>query len=85
MEIHLVGAEFFHVDTQTDMTQLILAFNNFMKAPKNHCHTTYQQKGHTHTCCYKLGNCKVPMVVTETRIYQVQFSIIFQALHNHNF
>ena len=30
-----VGAEFFRVDRQTDMTKLIVAFRNFSNAPKN--------------------------------------------------
>jgi hypothetical protein len=34
MKIHLVGAESFHVDRQTDMTKLPLALSNFAKAPK---------------------------------------------------
>jgi hypothetical protein len=35
MEIHPVGAELFHADGGADMTQLIVAFRNFVKAPKN--------------------------------------------------
>jgi hypothetical protein len=39
MEIHLVTAELFHadghIDTWTDMTELIVAFSNFAKASKN--------------------------------------------------
>jgi len=34
---------------------------------------------------YKLGDFNIPVVVTETWIHQVQFSINFQALHIHNF
>jgi len=29
-----MGAEFFHVDGQTDMAKLNVAFHNFTKAPK---------------------------------------------------
>jgi len=35
MKIHRVGAEIFHADRQTDMTKLIVAFQNFAIAPKN--------------------------------------------------
>jgi len=43
MEIHLVGTELFQVygerdrqtDSQTDMTELVVTFGNFAKAPKN--------------------------------------------------
>jgi hypothetical protein len=31
---HLVETELFHVDGQTDMTKLIIAFRNFANAPK---------------------------------------------------
>ena len=34
MKIRPVGAEFFHADGRTDMTKLIVAFRNFVKAPK---------------------------------------------------
>ena len=34
MVIRLMGTEFFHVDRQTNMTKLIVAFRNFPKAPK---------------------------------------------------
>jgi len=35
MKIGPVGAELFRTDGQTDITQLIVAFHYFMKAPKN--------------------------------------------------
>jgi hypothetical protein len=35
MKIRPVGAELFHVDGQTDVTKLIVAFCSFAKAPKN--------------------------------------------------
>jgi hypothetical protein len=35
MKILPVGAELFHADGQTDMTNLTVAFHNFAKAPKN--------------------------------------------------
>jgi len=39
MKIRPVGAQLFHedgrMDRPTDMTKLIVAFRNFMKAPKN--------------------------------------------------
>ena len=35
IKIRPVGAELFHVDGQTDMTKLIVAFRNFANAPKN--------------------------------------------------
>jgi hypothetical protein len=34
MKIHPVGAELFHADRRTDMTQLIAAVSNFGDAPK---------------------------------------------------
>ena len=34
IKICLVGAELFHADRQTDMTKLIVAFRNFLNAPK---------------------------------------------------
>jgi hypothetical protein len=35
MNIHPVGAELLHADGQTDMTKLVVAFRNFVTAPKN--------------------------------------------------
>ena len=35
MKIRPMGVELFHADGQTDMTQLIVAFRNFAKAPAN--------------------------------------------------
>jgi hypothetical protein len=35
MKIHPVGAESFHVDGQTDVTKLAVAFRNFADMPKN--------------------------------------------------
>ena len=35
MEIGLVGAELFHADRGTDMTEIIVTFCNFANAPKN--------------------------------------------------
>jgi predicted metal-dependent hydrolase len=35
MKIRLVGAQFFHVDGQTDMTKQIVALRAFAKAPKS--------------------------------------------------
>ena len=32
-----MGAELFHTDGRTDMTQLIVAFRHFANAPKNVC------------------------------------------------
>jgi hypothetical protein len=29
-----MGAKFFHADGETEMTELIVAFRNFVKAPK---------------------------------------------------
>jgi hypothetical protein len=34
MKIRPVGAELFHVDGRTDMTNLIVAIRNFVNAPK---------------------------------------------------
>ena len=34
MKIRSVEAELFHADGQTDMTKLIVAFRNFVNAPK---------------------------------------------------
>jgi len=34
MKIRPVGAELFHTDGQTDMTELIVAFRNFANAPQ---------------------------------------------------
>ena len=34
MKIHSVGAEMFHADRRTDITKLIVAFCNFVNAPK---------------------------------------------------
>ena len=34
-KIHPVGAELFHADGQTDITTLMVAFRNFVNAPKN--------------------------------------------------
>ena len=35
MKIHMVGAEFFHADGQTDMTKLIVAFRSLRTRLKN--------------------------------------------------
>jgi len=35
MEIRQVGEELFRADGRTDMTKLIMAFRNFVNAPKN--------------------------------------------------
>ena len=35
MRIHLLEAEMFHADGQTDMSKLTEAFRNFTKEPKN--------------------------------------------------
>ena len=35
MKIRPVGAELFHADRRTDMTKLIIAFRNYVNAPKN--------------------------------------------------
>jgi len=35
MKIRSVGAELFRADGQTDMTKLIIAFLDFVKAPKH--------------------------------------------------
>jgi len=35
MKIHPLGTEMCHVDGQTDMTKLTVAFRNFAKAPKD--------------------------------------------------
>jgi len=40
MKIHPVGAELFQGDLQTDNTKVIFAFQNSVKATKNHFHTT---------------------------------------------
>jgi hypothetical protein len=46
-----VGAELFHVDGQTDMTELTVAFRNFSGAPKmatlvrNKCQCSKQKPG----------------------------------------
>jgi hypothetical protein len=37
MKIRPVGAELFHADGKTDMTELTVAFRNFSNDPKNHC------------------------------------------------
>jgi hypothetical protein len=34
MKIHLVGAELFHADGKTDMTNLLIAFRNFANVAK---------------------------------------------------
>jgi hypothetical protein len=35
MKIHLVGAELFHADRQTDIMNIIVALCNFVNVPKN--------------------------------------------------
>ena len=41
MKIRPVGAELFHEDRRTDMTRLIVAFRNFVNAPKNALFSDY--------------------------------------------
>jgi len=36
MKIRPVGAELFHADRRTDMTKIMVAFRNFVKAPNKH-------------------------------------------------
>jgi hypothetical protein len=38
IRIRPVGAELFHADGQTDVTNLIVTFHHFVKAPKNVSH-----------------------------------------------
>jgi hypothetical protein len=47
MKIRPVGAELFHANGQRDMTQLIVAFRNFVNAPKN-SYSTYTNKEAEH-------------------------------------
>jgi hypothetical protein len=57
MDIPPVGAELFHVDEQTDMTELTVAFCNFAKAPKNAHYTRLVLCIHLkHTVLLKLKN-----------------------------
>jgi hypothetical protein len=35
MKIRPVGAEFFHADRRTDMTEVIVTFRNYAKGPNN--------------------------------------------------
>jgi hypothetical protein len=44
IKIRPVGAKLFHADGQTDMTKLIFAFRNFVKAPKNYIKSHYNIK-----------------------------------------
>ena len=37
MKIRLLAVELFHADGRTDMTKLIVAFCNFVIAPKKNC------------------------------------------------
>ena len=45
-----VGAEFFYADRQTDMTTLIVAFRNFVNAPRNHKHSSILNVGYSTKC-----------------------------------
>jgi hypothetical protein len=40
MKIPQLGAELIHADGQTDMTNLIIAFHKFAKAPNNELHAS---------------------------------------------
>ena len=42
MKICPVGAELFHADRQTDMTNILVAFRNFANAPKHMPHLALQ-------------------------------------------
>jgi len=53
MKIHPVGAELFYADRQTDRHDN--ANSRFSKFCKSTQKSLLQQKGHTYTCCYKLG------------------------------
>jgi len=65
MKIHLVGAELFLVDRQTDVTKLIIAFRNFVKAPyKNGCFSGC--KGPTIPCCPNAKICYCMNIFTQT-------------------
>jgi hypothetical protein len=62
MEIFPVGAKSFHVDGQTDVAKLIVAFRNFANEPKDvnlfkfcfksHTHNTLHEDLYTCTCKY---------------------------------
>jgi len=40
MKIRPLGAELFHTDRQTDMTELVIAYRSFANAPENDTHST---------------------------------------------
>jgi hypothetical protein len=52
MQIHLVGAELFHADGRTDMTQLIVVFRNFAKAPNKCSNNTIILSGYYNITLY---------------------------------
>jgi len=56
-----VGAELFQLDTQTDKAKPTVLFTILCKCLK----ITVMQLNNS----YKLGNCNIPVVVTETGIY----------------
>jgi len=52
MKIRPVGAEFFHADRQKDMMQLIVAFRNCAKAPRNECYVGDSYVFVLMACCW---------------------------------
>jgi hypothetical protein len=43
MKVRPVGAELFHVDRQTDVTKLIVAFRNFANVPKKQLEIAFKE------------------------------------------
>ena len=74
MKIRPVRAELFHegaqiggrTDRQTDMTELVVAFLNFVNAPKNR---TIQQTN------------PLTEIWKRAKIYKIQFNLPFQTRH----
>ena len=64
MKIRPVGAELFHADGRTDMTNLIITFRNFASAPKNRkrCETTTSPNLFVTTAC-ATKDCGKPLTV----------------------
>jgi hypothetical protein len=58
IKIHPVGAELFHSEGQTDMTNLTVAFRNFANAPKIVLNTFLLK---IHVCIYISHNWHVKM------------------------
>jgi len=79
MEIGLVGAELFHAERSTDMTEQIVAFRNFANAPRNELlyTSTPSPSWRGHEQVYLLHELHYLNTSSHLHVYQVIHSFTF--------